>query len=159
MHFLHLDMCLKILSWYKSGSCICSHSWTATSIPHNFGMHQDGKQTSMGPGIMMKIMILQCYKLPIVNTAKTSHFVSVAYLSYLLNVVYSRAITDRALCKTDSSLVLEKHTTFSVGPRFTKHSQLQDTTSIWAKKKQISVHSCFLWSNVHINCPPYDRLL
>jgi len=26
MHFLHLGMCLNILSWYKSGSSICSHS-------------------------------------------------------------------------------------------------------------------------------------
>jgi len=26
MHFLHLGMCLNILSWYKSGYCICSHS-------------------------------------------------------------------------------------------------------------------------------------
>jgi len=73
--------------------------------------------------------------------------------------INSRAITDRALCKTDSSLVLGKHTTYSIGPWFTKHSQLQDTTDIRAKKKQISVRSCFLSSNVHMNCPPYGRLL
>jgi len=69
----------------------------------------------MGPGIMLKIMILQCYKLPTVNTVKTSHFLNVVFLSYLLNVIHSRAITDRELRKTDSSLVLGKHT-FSIGP-------------------------------------------
>jgi len=41
----------------------------------------------MGPAIMLKIMILQSYKLPTVNTVKTSHFINVAYLSYLLNVI------------------------------------------------------------------------
>ena len=70
----------------------------------------------MGPGIMFNIMILQCYKLPTANTVKTSHFINVAYLSYLLNIIYSRALTDRALRKTDDSLALGKHTTFSVGP-------------------------------------------
>lgn len=65
---------------------------------------------------MLKIMILQCYKLLTVNTVKTSHFFNVAYLSYMLNVIYSRAITDRALHKTDNSLDLGKHTIFSIGP-------------------------------------------
>jgi len=39
-------------------------------------MCQDGKQASMGPAIMLKIMTLQCYKLPTINTVKTSHFIN-----------------------------------------------------------------------------------
>jgi hypothetical protein len=70
----------------------------------------------MDPGIMLRIMTLQCNNLPTVNAVKISHFISVAYLSYLLNILYSRDITDRALHKTVNSLVLGKHTAFSVGP-------------------------------------------